>query len=298
VSDIYHAGEHELQDRAGTRQQAHAVGRIVQDHVSAAAARFLGAQTLAVAASLEAGGRVWASLLTGPPGFITAADAQLLRIAARPSPGDPLEANLAARPELGLLVLDPATRQRFRLNGRGLPSPEGLFLLVDQAYGNCPKHIQRRVLHPTGLAAQAGPVRAGDSLDPRQQEWIRGADTLFIASVHPSSGADASHRGGPPGFVRVTAPDALEFEDYGGNGMFNTLGNLVVNPRAGLLFVDFEQGHLLQVSGRARVGADFSVRLAIESVRETAHGSALRSRPGPGGISSTAAAGSRARRTG
>jgi uncharacterized protein len=309
MADRYHSGEREIQDRAGTRDQAEAVAGIVESGISAAADRFLRGQTLAVASSVEGGGRVWASLLAGPPGFIGAVDAQLLRIAARPAPGDPLEANLAARPELGLLVLDPATRRRMRLNGRGQVAPEGIFVLVDQTYGNCPKYIRTRRLEPTGLRPGPAPARAGDRLDPRQQDWVRGADTLFIATVHPTAGADASHRGGAPGFVRVLGPQALEFDDYQGNGMFNTLGNLVANPRAGLLFVDFEQGHLLQVTGRAQVGADFSVRLDVESVRETAHGSSQRWTAQPpattpasshsacAGISSTAAAESRIRRS-
>jgi hypothetical protein len=78
--------------------------------------------------------------------------------------------------------------------------------------------------------------------------------------------------------VRLPGADRLAFEDYPGNGMFNTLGNLVENPRAGLLFVDFESGDLLQLACRTEVGADFSVRFDVEAVRETPRGTPLRSR--------------------
>ncbi|HET7293227.1 MAG TPA: pyridoxamine 5'-phosphate oxidase family protein [Vicinamibacteria bacterium] len=276
MTSPFHPGELELQERAGVAEAALAVGRIIASELPAGIERFLARQRFAVAASVESSGRVWASLLTGPAGFIAPVDRTLLRLAARPSAGDPLADALAARPELGVLVLDPRTRQRMRFNGRGLLSPEGVFLRVEQAYGNCPKYIQRRRPEPDAEGGAAGPTRVGSVLDARQQEWVARADTFFIASLHPEGGADASHRGGFPGFVRVLARDRLAFDDYPGNGMFNTLGNLVAQPRAGLLFVDFATGGVLQLTGRAEVGRDFCVAFKIEEVADTPRGSALR----------------------
>jgi predicted pyridoxine 5'-phosphate oxidase superfamily flavin-nucleotide-binding protein len=306
----FHQGELELQRRAGVQQEAGIVGRIIGRRIPPGAGRFLERQRFEVASSLEAGGQVWASLLTGPAGFAGALDHQTLRLAARPYPGDPLIGNLAARPELGLLLLDPRTRQRLRFNGRGLLSEEGVFLLVEQAYGNCPKYIQRRDLGPDAAAAAPTAPRVAGRLSWRQQQRIRTADTFFIASFHPAGGADASHRGGSRGFVRVPGANELAFADYPGNGMFNTLGNLEEYPRAGLLFVDFASGDVLQLSGRARVEGDFSVRFAVESVRETSHASPLRwslvddspamppwSRGAPHGISSREPAWSGRRRS-
>src|SRR5262249_25058473 len=77
--------------------------------------------------------------------------------------------------------------------------------------------------------------------------------TFFIASTHPQGGADASHRGGEPGFVQVPDAHTLQWPDYVGNNLFQTLGNLSVNPRAGLLFVDFERGRTLQLTGQAEL---------------------------------------------
>ena len=96
-------------------------------------------------------------------------------------------------------------------------------------------------------------MRRSSALDARTRALVAGADTFFIATWHPGGGADASHRGGRPGFVRVLDDRTLEFPDYPGNNMFNTLGNLVGHPRAGLLFVDFERGDLLQLTGRAKI---------------------------------------------
>src|SRR5262249_47612767 len=100
-------------------------------------------------------------------------------------------------------------------------------------------------------------IAQGNQLNDDQQHWIVGADTFFIATAHPESGADASHRGGHPGFIHVESANRLIIPDYSGNKMFNTLGNIAVNPAAGLVFPDFERGRVLQLSGRARIVWDF-----------------------------------------
>ena len=256
---------------------------------------------LAVAASIDARGRVWASLLTGPPGFLDVAGEERLDVAAQVAPGDPFRANLAGRSEIGLLVFDPATRRRLRFNGRATRREDGtLSLEVDQVYGNCRKYIQlrrlredvdrdREAVHIAGKAEPGeGTVVRSSSLSAAQRAWIGAADTFFIASSHPDGGADASHRGGRPGFVRVHDERTLSFPDYPGNNMFNTLGNLAVDPRAGLLFVDFERGHLLQATGRARLVRDREVlarhlgarhvvvEYEVDEILETRSGSPLR----------------------
>ncbi len=107
------------------------------------------------------------------------------------------------------------------------------------------------------VAPSAAPARArrAPGLAEAQRAWIRRADTFFIATSHPEAGADASHRGGMPGFVRVEG-DRLVWPDYAGNAMFNTLGNIALHPRAGLVFPDFEAGATLQLTGRAAVDWD------------------------------------------
>jgi predicted pyridoxine 5'-phosphate oxidase superfamily flavin-nucleotide-binding protein len=273
----FHSGEIDVQSRRGVRADAEGVGRIIGSEIPLSVRPFLREQRMAIVSSLDDAGRPSASLLTGPPGFVDAADAELLRIAAAPGAGDPLTANLRSRPELGLLLIDLATRRRLRLNGRSFVSPEGIFLLTDAVYGNCSKYIQKRRL-VAETAARPGTVRRAARLDERTRAVVARADTFFIASGHARGGADASHRGGRPGFVRVRDERTLEFPDYPGNNMFNTLGNLVEHPHAGLLFVDFATGDLLQLAGRTEVlfGPKTSVRFAIEDVREIPGGSPLR----------------------
>jgi predicted pyridoxine 5'-phosphate oxidase superfamily flavin-nucleotide-binding protein len=273
----FHAGEIEVQARLLARDDAERVGRIIAAEIPDTVRPLLRSQRMAVAASLDELGRPWASLLTGPDGFVEAVDDRLLHLAVAPPPEDPLALNLQARAELGVLVIDPRTRRRLRFNGRGLLTSDGVFLLVEQVYGNCPKYIQRRLLIGERESGR-GAVRRSTSLTAHARRFVEAADTFFIASWHPEGGADASHRGGRPGFVRVLDDRTLEFDDYPGNNMFNTLGNLAGHPRAGLLFVDFERGDLLQFTGRAQIQWEpaTAVRVRVEEIRETPGGSPLR----------------------
>jgi predicted pyridoxine 5'-phosphate oxidase superfamily flavin-nucleotide-binding protein len=266
----FHPGEIEVQRRAGVRAAAERVGRIIAPGLPAdAGRRLLARHRFAVAASVDVEGWPRATPLTGSEGFLEPVADDLVRIAAPLHSGAPLAGDLGGRPELGLLAFDPIRRQRLRLNGRAHLAPEGLFLLVDQAYGNCAKYIQKRRLVAEETSGAAGPPRSGRELSLRQRASIERADTFFLASFHPAAGADASHRGGLPGFVRVAAADRLSFADYPGNAMFNTLGNLVAYPRLALLFVDFATGDLLEIAGEARVDAELEVEVRVAAVRES-----------------------------
>ena len=202
-------------------------------------------------------------------------------LAGAPVAGDPLEAALDRPPaQIGVLAIKFGTRQRIRLNGAAQRTGDGILLTVTEAFGNCAKYIQRRI--PTGLhAGSAAPAHhTSAALDARHAALVRGADTFFIASTHPQRGADASHRGGRPGFAEVTdGGRLLTFPDYLGNRMFQTLGNLTVNPQTGLLFLDWETGSTLQLTGRAQIvwdahavrswpRAERLVQIAVHAVHE------------------------------
>jgi predicted pyridoxine 5'-phosphate oxidase superfamily flavin-nucleotide-binding protein len=262
MSGRFHAGELELQRRAGVLDDARDLGRILAPEIPDGAARFLQSQRFAVAAGTDTRGQVWAAPLAGPAGFVQVLDLHRLTVKADPTP--------IVGPELGLLVIDLKTRGRLRFNGTLQRRSKGFDLAITQAYGNCRKYIQRREERPDGpTLSTPTPTHTSNALTKAQQERLSHADTLFLASLHPTGGADASHRGGFPGFVRVLGPQRLAFDDYPGNGMFNTLGNLLENPRAGLLHVDFTTGDVLQLYGNARVHADFSVTMEVVSVRDT-----------------------------
>ncbi|MFD8807924.1 pyridoxamine 5'-phosphate oxidase family protein [Streptomyces sp. NPDC059597] len=265
---VYHAGSRAVQDRAGERERADHVGRSLGQDVKPVAAAFLGLQPLLIVGAADPGtGRVWASALSGEPGFVRATGPRRMSVTPGLLPGDPLTAALTTPgTAVGTIALDPRTRRRMRLNGRLRPTEQGFAVAADQVFSNCPKYIQRRETYErVERSDHEVPVRR-DRLGPEAAEFVTAADTFFLATVHPG-GADASHRGGNPGFVRVDSPRELSWRDYPGNAMFLTLGNLSADPRAGLLFLDWETGTTLQLTGEARTefGADGerTVRFAV-----------------------------------
>jgi predicted pyridoxine 5'-phosphate oxidase superfamily flavin-nucleotide-binding protein len=202
----------------------------------------------------DAEGRLWASLFWGDAGFVQSPDPTSLRIAAHLQPDDPLAAMLQPGVPLGLLGLRFETRRRNRANGVVAKlDARGFMFAVQQSFGNCAKYIQTRELiaPPVGEPA-AAPLKGSGPLAEEALALIRQSDTFFIATA-VAHGADVSHRGGRPGFVQVDAQGVITWPDFQGNNFFNTIGNLLADRRAGLLFIDFERGDLLQLSGRAEV---------------------------------------------
>ncbi|MEV4229398.1 pyridoxamine 5'-phosphate oxidase family protein [Streptomyces bobili] len=250
---IYHAGSRTLQDRVGVRDLADHVGRSVGEGIRSVAAAFLELQPQLVLAAADPGsGAVWASVIAGSPGFVRATGPRQISVRGGPAPADPLAAALATpHTPVGTIALDPRTRRRMRLNGRLRPTPRGFAVDADQVFANCPKYLQKRETYETVSGRPPGPPRHGGELDPDQAAFVAAADTFFLASVR-EGGADASHRGGNPGFVRVVSPGELAWRDYPGNAMFLSLGNLMADPRAGLLFLDWTTGRTLQLTGEAR----------------------------------------------
>lgn len=269
MTEVFHESELAVQARAGVSVQAQMVGRIIAPHLPDGADGYLAGLPILFHGGVDAQGAVWASALTGDPGFIHVIDAHTVEVRANPVPGNPLSTDTI--PEApgdpgapaGFLAIDLSTRQRFRFNGDATRTGDTLRVKINQAYGNCPKYIQRREVTAPGGAPgsapgsdppqEAGPTVTDTTLSDEDVDLIHRADTFFIASTAGGHGADVSHRGGAPGFVGVTPQGNITFKDYPGNNMFQTLGNLTSDPRAGLLFIDFKTGSTLQLSGRAEV---------------------------------------------
>ena len=171
------------------------------------------------------------------------------------------------------LTIDLETRRRIKLYGRMIAhdlstmdalsskEPEDgaafakLVVKMEQSMGNCPKYLNCKRIRP----AIPQPKAAADStvLSEKALQLIAKADTLFVASAYRQRDMDSNIRGGPPGFVRVEKNDeastVLVWPEYSGNNLYQTLGNLQVSHRAGLVFPDFETGDVLYVTGDAEV---------------------------------------------
>ena len=283
----FHEGELAVQKQAGTQRMASRVGTGIQPFIFDGADKFLRDQVMLVTSSIDEQKHVWASILTGEPGFLQPIDETRLYILALPLDSDPLAQNIKPGSLVGLLAIDLANRLRVRVNGIvAQQTADGFIVEARQVYGNCQKYIQSRQIAEIPARADHH-AQHGLGLGSDQQEWIRSADTFFIASAHASGGADASHRGGNPGFVHVLSDRVLEFPDYAGNTMFNTLGNIAVNPATGLLFVDFKTGRTLQLTGQATIlwqseriaeyaGAQRIVQFEVAEGIETSSGLAFR----------------------
>lgn len=270
ISAPFHAGERALQLQAGSREQMAVAGpRVIRDYMPDQHREFFAQLPFVVVGSLDANLQPWASVLAAPAGFAHSPDATHLRIDALPASGDPLAGQLALGAALGLLGIEPHTRRRNRMNGtvESLDAA-GFMLQVQQSFGNCPRYIQAREPVFVPKRADSAPVQWLDALDLDAQRLIGSADTLFIATAYPdeaavgdeadarSHGVDVSHRGGRPGFVRVDEGGVLTVPDFNGNRFFNTLGNLLAHPRAGLLFIDYDNGELLHVAATAEIVLD------------------------------------------
>ncbi len=244
---VFHDGELDVQRRAGLTAEAARLARMLeQDAFSPGMTRFAAARTSVFLTARDDAGTLWTTVVVGDPGFCRAEDS-VLAVGAAPLPGDPLHALAAGQP-IGVLLIDFASRRRLRVNGTLVTSGDGLRIAVAQAYGNCPKYIHRELAEPGPADAPLRYTRSA-ALDGRQRDVVTGAGTFILGTTHPTGGLDTSHRGGDPGFLRVDG-DGLWWPDYPGNNVFNSLGNIAVDPAAALLVVD-GAGSRLHLTGTA-----------------------------------------------
>ncbi len=252
----WHAGEQQLQARVGVAERMEVFGRkVIRKEMPDQHRQFYSQLPFMLFGAVDAQGNPWASILEGPVGFAHSPAPALLQLDSLPASDDP--AQLQAGAAIGMLGIELHTRRRNRLNGRvGALDDQGLSVEVEQAFGNCPQYIQLRQFETVPLADPATrKAQHLDGLDDAAKAVIESADTFFIASyvdVDNARSVDVSHRGGQAGFVKIEG-DCLTVPDFAGNLHFNTLGNLLLNPRAGLLFIDFKTGDLLQLTGRTEI---------------------------------------------
>ena len=271
----YHEGERKVQLKAGESAIGERNGTVISELIIPGAIPFIAQQSMIVVSSLDNLGKVWASVIIGQPGFVFAPTASsiiidLTRIISHKD--DPFWTNIISNPKVGMLIIELSTRRRLRVNGSIEAIDEKTYQLnVEQAYPNCPKYIQRRSISFDNVSDRLllPDPEHGRQLTHSQIQLIKNADSFFVGSASPlkddmsknvtssrgvkvTHGADASHRGGHPGFVQIKS-QVLKIPDYQGNSMFNTLGNIEIYPQAGFVFIDFENKKLLQLSGNAKV---------------------------------------------
>ena len=255
----YHKGELQAQEYAGETKQAKFNGQAIENNIIEGAISFISEQEYAIVSITDEKDNVWSSVLSGDKGFLNATnpktiimDMQMVDIDERDVFWKVVEKNK----RIGLLIIELASRRRLRVNGKvARINKNHIEISVHESYPNCMKYIQRRQItnRNTDNKESAKPATTGTTLNHSQQSIIQSADTFFIGSSNPKGNLDISHRGGEPGFIEIINDNKLRIPDYKGNSMFNTLGNFIVNNKAGIVFWDFESGKVLQLIGSANI---------------------------------------------
>lgn len=270
----FHDGERHVQEKLGDSDVQRWARGAIRSFMPDQHRVFFEEQPFLVISARDESGRPWATLLEGGPGFVRSPDPKSLDISARPVPGDALNSALSPGADIGLLGIELATRRRNRANGQvAVGIDGGIRFALGQSFGNCPQYIRSRKYWWSPDKPEGSATR-NTVLTESQQTWIGTADTFFIASGYrgeddnPAYGMDISHRGGEAGFVEVLDEKTLRFPDYAGNRFYNTLGNILKDPRVGFLFVDFASGSLLQVTGRASIDWGSSAVARVPGARQ------------------------------
>ncbi len=250
----FHEGELRAHIAAGTGTPGFAIREMMPDQHR----QFFSSLRFVMLATTDNDGWPVATIVTGPQGFINSDDPQSLRIAASAHWQESFTPLLAADKAIGMLGIEFTTRRRNRANGYVTSfNDDGLHVHIAQSFGNCPKYIQARDVSNEHNDQSTSSVEFFTDVNDEVKRMISNADTFFVATASGDetmngSGVDISHRGGMPGFIRI-AGNTLTIPDFVGNRYFNTLGNMLVEPRAALLFIDFITGDLLHLQGTTEV---------------------------------------------
>ncbi|UTW44981.1 pyridoxamine 5'-phosphate oxidase family protein [bacterium SCSIO 12696] len=269
----FHAAEIAVQKRRGV---AEVVAEYGEDFIREAMPQqhrdFFSELPFVLLGLVDQRGYPWAVPLFGPRGFISSPSNTRLVLNALPTLTGLLDLDFKHGQKIGLLGIQLETRRRNRMNGVIDSIGENSFSIeVEQSFGNCPKYIQKRELvwMESNAFEDVSRAKIHSCINKSVKALIEGADTFFITSrtkafnQNASSGIDASHRGGKPGFVRVDG-SKLYFPDFSGNNFFNTLGNIQSDGRVGLFFPDFVSGDSVFVSGVAQILWDDSLKNRFE----------------------------------
>jgi predicted pyridoxine 5'-phosphate oxidase superfamily flavin-nucleotide-binding protein len=264
INSPWHTGELAIQRSIGVAERMDALGRSsLRNFLLDQHREFYPLLPFIALGTVDSAGDAWATLRAGRPGFLSSPDTKTLSFHLGRDANDPADVGMNDGDSIGALGIDLSTRRRNRLNGTVRRNgTTGFSIEVIQSFGNCPRYIHNRnpIFTRDAETPATSPPQISSALHAHARAMIAEADTFFVASYVDTEGGtrqvDVSHRGGKPGFARIDQDGTLTIPDFNGNLFFNTLGNFLVNPKAGLVFVDFSTGDELSLSGDAKVILD------------------------------------------
>lgn len=269
----FHLGEQDVQSRLAVQEKIAPIGqKFIRDFMPEQHMQFYQQLDYIFLGSVDKNNRPWASIAFNTQAhdyndsaqhkLIQTPNNKTLTLNAEFVQNDPLNA-LELHDSVGVLGLELATKRRNRLSATiSARQPKQLQLTVKQTFGNCPKYITPRDIRLlTNQQNRPTTTVAINKLDKLALELVEQSDMFLVASYYKHNaikdkkayGVDVSHRGGPAGFIRIDTPNKLTIPDYSGNNFFNTLGNISATGKAGLLFIDLKNGHLLSLTGQAQI---------------------------------------------
>jgi ferredoxin-NADP reductase/predicted pyridoxine 5'-phosphate oxidase superfamily flavin-nucleotide-binding protein len=272
--------------------------------------------------TLDEESRPWTALWGGAPGFSepigggfvgtrTLVDSKhdpvVQAVVGGAAKGDMLQPQGSGKMVAGLAI-DLVTRKRVKIAGKivagtvrsvSIDSEEGMSLppdapqtqdqiqlvtKIEQSLGNCPKYLNQYELRPALLTPSL--LSSGATLSPEARRLIERADVFFL-STSSAVDMDTNHRGGAPGFLRILSSSSIIYPEYSGNRLYQSLGNVALNPRIGITVPDFETGDVLYTTGSAEIligadaqnvipGTNLAVQINLADTRFVQHGLAFR----------------------
>lgn len=255
MTEAYHKGELQIQEKFGELKAANRASRMITNSIIPGAVVFIENQTSVIVSSTDNYDDIWISVLIGEAGFTKVSELTQISFNTdmiNNSKTDIFFTNIKENLNIGSLFIEFGSRRRYRINGSVQLDDSRIDIVINEAYPNCPKYIQRRLMSaPKEKTQLESKISFGKQLSEDQKQWILTSDTLFVGTQSASEKLDASHRGGNPGFIELLSDNSLKIPDYVGNKMYNTLGNISQNKKAGLLFIDFKNKRILQITGKA-----------------------------------------------
>ncbi|KAH8722923.1 hypothetical protein GQ44DRAFT_711077 [Phaeosphaeriaceae sp. PMI808] len=271
--------------------------------------------------TLDSQYRPWTTLWGGTPGFSEPLGGGLVGTRAfvdlqhdpvvhalvpKAQQGNMLQSNNAGKVLAGLAI-DLMTRKRVKIAGQMVaggvqevnvkyeegheddvtPTKQSQIQLVtkiDQSLGNCPKYLNQYQLEAQRVESKL--ISDGAVLTERGRELIDKSDMFFL-STSAGEDMDVNHRGGPPGFVRILSSNEIVYPEYSGNRLYQSLGNLQLNPKIGITFPDYDTGDVLYITGTTDIlvgvdaanllqGSNLVVKITIGEARLVQRGLSFR----------------------